>query len=260
LKVLLACCVAICLGQQGNVTILGDMTVTGAFRTTAIRSEQLTVDGSMSVTHGVSGESLLTKRASISVLETVAISSPTGTVHVSGELSLGELSANGTVRASSFIQEDVHQWALTFHDDFEQDAAGWNMKLVNTCDGNDHHLAGHCNTVEDEIKKTFTGLKPHKYLRLQARYHFLDSWEGETAYAKLGDRTVWTDVNDARDMHPNALSLCGGDHPDTRLSVPIDVTIPHTDSSVTVAFGSTLDEHACNESFGIDDVMISIRG
>jgi len=40
---------------------------------------------------------------------------------------------------------------------------------------------------------------------------------------------------------------------------PIDVTVPHDKSEVKISFGSTLDEDACNESFGIDDVMIYLK-
>jgi len=157
-----------------------------------------------------------------------------------------------------FFQQDVKQWALKYHDDFEGQIQGWSTNLTSSCDGNDHHLAGHCKEVQDEVKKVFSNLGEHKFIRLQARYHFLDSWEGETAFAKIGDRIVWSDVNDVRGMHPNTLNACGGEHPDTKISVPIDVTIPHNGDSVLVSFGSNLDEHPCNESFGIDDVMISV--
>jgi len=244
---------------QGNVTILGDMTVTGSFMTTSIRSQTLTIDGSMSVTHGVSGESITANHASISVLEAHALSSPTGVIHVQGAMSLGDVQTNGTVSASAFIQEDVRQWALVAHEDFEKDVQGWSTNKTNSCDGNDHHIGGHCNNVDGEVKKTFTGLGEHKHVRIQARYHFLDSWEGEMAFAKVGDRTVWTEMNDVRGMHPNALNACGGDHADMKLSVPIDVTIPHTGDSIELSFGSNLDEHPCNESFGVDDVMISVK-
>jgi hypothetical protein len=213
----------------------------------------------MSVTHAISGESIEVNKATVNTVETVAVASPSGTVHVNGELSLGAVSTNGTVSASSFIQEDVVQWALKFHEDFEGEVQGWSSKSKGSCDGNDHHLAGHCNNVEGEVKKTFSGLGEHKFVRLQARYHFLDSWEGEQAFAKIGDRTVWTEVNDVRGMHPKALNACGGDHPDLKMSVPIDVVVPHTGSDISVSFGANLDEHPCNESFGVDDVMISVR-
>jgi len=261
LGVLLAliCCSAAQSGAQGNVTIFGDLTVTGAVRTTAIRSESVTVDGSISVTHGLTAESLTTNKAILSTLETVAVASPTGVLQVAGELSLGDATVNGTASASSFIQQDVRQWALAYHDDFEGEINGWSSNKTNSCDGADHHLGGHCNEIGGELKKTFNDLPPHKYIRMQARFHFLDSWEGESAFAKIGDRVVWTDTNDVRGMHPNSLNACGGDHPDLKLSAPIDVTIPHTSSSIDITFGSTLDEHPCNESFGVDDVMISVR-
>jgi len=245
--------------DQGNVTVLGDLSVTGNFITTSIRSQSLTVDGSMSVTQALSGESIQANLASMNTLQAVAISSPTGTLHIAGELALGAITSNGSISASSFFQQDVKQWALKFHDDFEGQIQGWSTNLTSSCDGNDHHLAGHCNVVQDEVKKTFANLGEHKYIRLQARYHFLDSWEGETAFAKIGDRIVWSDVNDVRGMHPNSLNVCGGDHPDNKISVPIDVTLPHTGESITISFGSSLDEHPCNESFGVDDVMISVR-
>jgi len=256
--VLLVCYVA-AQDAQGNATIFGDLTVTGATRTTAIRSQAITVDGSISITHSISGESLSANSATFGTLSTVAISSPTGTLRVQGELSLGSTSINGTVSASSFLQQDVRQWALAYHDDFEQNTAGWSTNQTSSCDGVDHHLAGHCKEVDGEVKKTFDGLSEHKYIRIQARYHFLDSWEGEMAFAKIDDKMVWTDTNDVRGMHPNSINACGGDHPDLKLSVPIDVTIPHTGPSVTVSFGSYLDEHPCNESFGVDDVMVFVR-
>lgn len=246
---------------QGNVTILGDITVAGALRTGAIRSQSLTIDGAISVANGVSAESLTVNHASLTVLTSPKIASPTGVVTIIGNVAAsGDISSNGTISASSFIQNDVRQWAVTHHDDFEQNADGWSTKDVSSCDGVDHHLAGHCNNVKGgEVRKTFTGLPEHQFLRLQARYHFLDSWEGETAFAKIGDKVVWTDVNDIRGLHPDTKSVCGGDHPDSRMSVPIDVTIRHTGNAVDVSFGSTLDEHPCNESFGIDDVIVSVR-
>jgi hypothetical protein len=243
---------------RGNVTILGDVTITGALRTATIRSRSLIVDGSISVTHAVSAESLTVGSASVTLLETTSISSPTGVVRVSGQIASGSISSSGPLKVSSFLQNDVRQWALVHHDDFEQNTDGWSTSATNSCDGIDHHLGGHCNEVNGEVKKTFSGLGDHQYVRLQARYHFLDSWEGETAFAKIGDQIVWTDVNDVRGMY-DLKSLCAGEHPDNKLSVPIDVTIRHTGPTVDVAFGSTLDEHPCNESFGIDDVIISVR-
>merc|ERR1712076_120687 len=151
------------------------------------------------------------------------------------------MDVNGTTKVSSFIQNDVVQWALKHHDDFEGEVKGWDTTETSSCDGFDKHLGS------------------HSALRLQAQYHFLDSWENERAWAKINGKTVWTDFNDIRGLHPNALNLCGGESPEGKFAVPIDVVIPHVDGTVEVEFGADLDEHEFDESFGVDDVSISIR-
>merc|ERR1711998_778480 len=203
--------------------VLGDITVTGALRTSKIRSNSLT-----------------------------------GVIHIQGPMASSDASVNATLHASSFIQREVKQWALAVHEDFEEKVNGWSSNAVSACEGN-KHLAGHCQENGGEVSKTFSGLgKEHTHLRIQANFHFLDSWEGESAYLKIGDKVVWTDMHDTRSLL-DGVDVCGGEHPDTKMAVPIDVTIRHTDDSVDVAFGGLLDEHPCNESFGVDDVMISVR-
>ena len=239
--------------KSGNVTILGDMTVTGALRTTSIRSNQLTVDGSISVTNDIESASLNAQKAKVTVLETSVLSSPTGSVQVSGDLNFSDAPISALeLDTTVLIQNDVKQWQMVHHDTFDAHADGWNTDERSSCEGSEnYHLAGHCKHVGNEVTKTFKNLPAHRLLRLQARYHFLDSWEGESAFAKANGQIVWADSNDASDMHPHALNICGGSHPDRRFSTPIDVTFPHTGDYVEISFGATLDEHPCNESFGV---------
>jgi hypothetical protein len=262
-KLLLAAFVALWAcsvdAQEGNITIMGDIDVSGSFRTTAINSESVTIDGSMSVSYAVQGESITVSKGTIGVLHTKAMAGPQGSVHFAGEMQLGSLSVNGTTSAASFIQNDVVQWALRHHDDFEGQINGWDSTETSSCDGFDKHLGGHCQETGGSVKKVFTDLGEHKSLRLQAQYHFLDSWENERAWAKINGKTVWTDTNDIRGLHPSALNLCGGASPDGKFATTVDVVIPHSDGQVEIEFGADLDEHPCDESFGIDDVSISVR-
>lgn len=230
--------VAVSAQNDGNVTIMGDIEVTGAFRTTAINSEAVTVDGSMVVSYALTGESVTVTSGTIGTLNCKAIAGPSGSVHFAGEMVLGSsMEVNGTTRVSSFIQNDVVQWALKHHDDFEGEVKGWDTTETNSCDGFDKHLAGHCSAVGGSVKKTFTGLGAHKAIRVQASYHFLDSWENERAWAKVNGKTVWTDMNDIRGLHPSALNICGGESAEGKFAVPIDVVIPHGTDSVEVEFG-----------------------
>merc|ERR1712226_28417 len=89
---ILALAIAACASAQtaqGNVSVLGDITVTGALRTSKIRSNQLTVDGSINVVNTITAEQLTASEA--------------------------EATVNATLHASSFIQRDVKQWALAVH-------------------------------------------------------------------------------------------------------------------------------------------------
>merc|ERR1712226_1805705 len=259
-SVLLALVSLISAQNDGNITIMGDIDVSGAFRTTAINSETVTIDGSMAISMALTGESITVTKGTIGTLITKAIAGPSGSVHFSGEMVLGSsMDVNGTTRVSSFIQNDVVQWALKHHDDFEGEIKGWDTTETNSCDGFDTHLGGHCAATGGSVKKTFIGLGAHKAVRVQAQYHFLDSWENERAWAKINGKTVWTEMNDIRGLHPSALNICGGASPDGKFATTIDVVIPHTEGQVEIEFGADLDEHPCDESFGIDDVSVSVR-
>lgn len=248
---------------SGNVTIMGDITVTGALRVMDIRANLLNVDGSLNVAGKCTAENLVTAVATATVVECPGFSSPTGMVHIVGTVESSSANVSEVLAVSSFLQRDVKQWALAVHEDFEEKVTGWSSNAVNSCDKlgeGSTHLAGHCAENEGEVSKTFSGLgTEHTHLRMRANFHFLDSWEGETAFAKLGDKVVWTEVHDTRGMMDLGENLCGGEHADTKMGTLIDVTVPHTGDSIDVSFGGLLDEHPCNESFGVDDVMISIR-
>jgi hypothetical protein len=87
-------------------------------------------------------------------------------LQIFGLLVFRDASVSGTVSASSFIQQDVRQWALAYHEDFEGEVKGWNTEKTNSCDGVDHHLGGHCNEIDGEVKKNKTKSLPQKKKRL----------------------------------------------------------------------------------------------
>jgi len=173
------------------------------------------------------------------------------------------------VSAVSFIAEDVviggvKQWKLVRHDDFEgeEPAKGWSLLETSSCTGRDHFLGGHCNIASGEVSKHFDRLPPHNQVRVTARYHMIDDWKGETAFLKLDEHYVWADHS--RAMAPAAgIEMCGSKQfPERKMSIPIDVTLPHAASLLEVSFGSKgLSEHEdpCARSFGVDDVMVYVR-
>jgi hypothetical protein len=251
--------------KPGNVTINGDMTVTGSLKAKAIRSTALIVNGSMTVTHSVRAEFLKVENAKASVVESSTISSSTGTVQLTGNLgvSKGAGGSGGSLQAESLhtdnlIQLGQKQWSLLHHDSFEEDHNEWSTgsSFIQVSDVNgDKFMGGHCNFAGGAVKKTYQ-LPEHTHLRVQARAHFIDSWEGETAFLQVDNEQVWAHSVDSRGS--KGMNIAGGAHPEHKWGEMVDVVVPHTEPTVLLAFGNTLDEHACDESFGVDDVMLHI--
>merc|ERR1719316_2335401 len=132
----------------------------------------------------------------------------------------------------------VKQWQLVYSEDFSVEGAGWSRKEVSTCAGV-NMLGGFCKFSRGEVNKTFTGLPPHKQLRVVATYHFIDRWIGETGYMKLNvghldcDVPVWTEQH--KQETGKGVNLCGdASVAEGKFSAPVEVTIPHSKDSVTV--------------------------
>lgn len=159
----------------------------------------------------------------------------------------------------------VNQWQLVQSEDFSKIGAGWSRPEVTQCAGV-FMLGGFCKLSRGEVNKTFTGLPPHKQLRIVATYHFIDRWIGETGYMKLNvgmsdcPVVVWSERH-AQQEAKNGLSLCGdAGTPEGKFSAPVDVTMNHRKDSVQVSFGSTMDDaDPCDESWGISNMEIYVR-
>jgi len=179
--------------------------------------------------------------------------------------------AGGTVTVSN-----AHQWNLVYFDDFETNADGWFLSTNatasktqvndrrNACNNNtDHHLGGYCEFSKEEVTKTFINLPPHSALKITARYHFIDYWTGEYAYAKLNGKPVWMQSHAfcklAFTEDCRGVDACGDNKFPDRLSHHIEIIVPHTEDKVSLTFGSSLETPACKASWAIDDVAVYIK-
>jgi len=125
-------------------------------------------------------------------------------------------------------------------------------------------LGGYCVLSTGSINKNYTGLPPHTKLRIMATFHFIDDWTGETAYMQTNTgpngeyEYLWTEAYDST-QNVGGINVCGNPlFPEGRFSAPIDITIPHTTDTLSLAFGTTLDQDACEESWGISNIAIYI--
>jgi len=184
--------------------------------------------------------------------------SPNGDVQVSGKIiASGDVSI-GSDEGGAFVFKGIPQWTLYAVDSF--DAGGWSNGTVSTCGGSPIPiLGGYGKFAGGSSAKNFRQLPEHSEIRVKANFHFIDAWTGEWGFAKLDHQTVWTDVYDAQSTNSNALNICGGPTHEGKFAVPIDVAIPHSSSSLSLSFGSTLTKPATEASWGVSGLQIYIR-
>lgn len=147
-------------------------------------------------------------------------------------------------------------WRVGSHGSDEEPATAEGH--VSHCGDGNHFAGGHCRVAAHRLSKAVLGLPPHSQLRLQARFHFIDRWTGETAYAQVDGEYAWADAHTASARA--GVNLCGNaEHGEHRMGTVVDVVLPHTDDAAEIAFGSTLGADPCEASFGVDDVVVSVR-
>merc|ERR1712072_316552 len=225
---------------KGNVTIYGDMNVQGSLRTTSIQSSNLTVDGSLNVNADLKASKLKVDNLHADSIETMRLSSPSGAIMVDADLTISSISTD-TVAASFLEVGGAKQWALVFHEDFQEKVNGWTPVKVSSCGGSeDKFLGGHCNFAADTASKVFKNLPAHTQVRMTASFHFLDQWDGEQAYASIDGKNVWADST--KSHRGEGINVCGAAHPDRKFATTMDSS---TDS--------------CQQSWGVDDVTIYVK-
>merc|ERR1711965_125095 len=252
-------------GASRSLGMRGDFTVQGTLKTSTLTSPigDVSVSGTMNVISSI--ECASAKSAYMKVEEvtsiTKGITSKEDQLLVLGEIDADSVTAGGF--CTSFLEIDnVRQWSLVTVEDFEEDTeiAGWDHKETTECAGQ-KFLGGPCTKGGDsELSKTYTKLPPHTQLRIPAKYMFIDSWDGESAYMKVNDSPVWADTyNHAQVEAKSGINVCGNGTPEGRFMRNIDVTVPHNGPTFDLKFGATTDEHSCDESFGVDSVMVFVR-
>jgi len=293
----------------GNVQFNRAMDVRGVLSAGSIMAQNATVQGTL-IARQIKTKHIKTHTLSAGELKTTRLSSPTGTIVIEGDLLITHSrklefrkpkATNSTkhhkhknahkkaAKGVSFLAEEVivkgvKQWALVRQEHFQHQPEGWHLvssgeavTATSHCGEHSHDafLGGPCQLANGPVRKLFVHLPPHEQVRITARYHFIDNWQGETAYAQIDEQYVWTQSHRlpaTASSSARGLQLCGSaQYPETRLSSPIDVSLPHASDVLSVAFGAhsansgaatslaTEQEQACTRSFGIDDVAIYVR-
>jgi len=110
-------------------------------------------------------------------------------------------------------------------------------------------LGGYCKLSDKPITTeiSLSDFPQIESVRVEATFHFIDAWAGQTAYLKVGDAYVWTDSFDFTQTK-NALNICGGDIGEGKFSSQVDAIIGADmvkGKKLELEFGSTLQTDAC---------------
>jgi hypothetical protein len=163
--------------------------------------------------------------------------------------------------ADGLVLGGMPQWRLggleVFNSSRSPSSDGWSIGTVLECPKTGLTLL--CNTGvnapgTDAFFKTYDSMPAHTSVRLSGTAHFIDDWQGEVAYLKANDVVVWTASHDQRNT-VSQMDLCGSaGFSESRFSVPFDVTLAHTASTLKVAFGTTVVGNAA--LFGISALNV----
>jgi len=223
---------------------------------------KLVDDGNSRLTFSQKESVLLTFDAGNTTI-TQAAKNLTGTIRADGSLSV-----NGTLYADDMdvdSSNDLSQWALIYHDMFHENTAGWSTNFTSTCGSPFKILGGHCKLSKAEVQKSYDKLPSHKAVRVVARYYFIDDWDDYTGYMKMDGKYLWTQEYahckmPFRLLCTKSKSICGKEDDPDKIGHLIDVAHPHTEDSVEVTFGSTMEYvDPCDCSYGVQGVSIYVR-
>jgi hypothetical protein len=165
------------------------------------------------------------------------------------------------LEVDKFISFDgVKQWKLVHFEDFAQ-PSGWTDNSNSQCSGV-VMLGGYCLFSSQEVMKTFNGLPSHSAVKIVGNFHFIDAWIGETGYLKVKvqgqQQYVWTEGYKAGQAG-DGKNLCGAHHAEGKFFAGIEIVVPHSDDSLEITFGATLEEDPCDESWGVSALQIFTR-
>ena len=173
----------------------------------------------------------------------------------------GPLLASTTSKYQLYQYE---QWKLVVLEDFQSQISDWSEDDISNCGGSsDLFLGGYCKFASESASKNFS-LPSHSSIKISASFHFIDKWEGESAYLKLDNNYIWSEsytaCNNLRTSTCQSIgvNVCGGDFPD-RVGYHLSYSGPHNSSSAYLEFSSTLTRDSCEVSWGLDDLEIYIR-
>ncbi len=161
-----------------------------------------------------------------------------------------------TSHTHAVAEVTAKSWTLVHQDAFSNGTSGWTNNTTTNCGQSSAMLGGYNAFAGGTVTKTLTNLPTHSEIKVEFDYNFIDSWDGESGTFDLDGTRRWSYARGgAGSGDPN---ICGGAWGDG-LKFPVEITVAHTASTAQLRPGSTLDQGATDESWGIDNLRVYVR-
>jgi hypothetical protein len=145
--------------------------------------------------------------------------------------------------------------------------SGWDYGVITKCGSFYNIFGGFCQLASREIRKEISDLPSHVQIKIEANFHFIGNWQGETGYLKIngkgkGNFYLWSyrcKVQNAKRKKKKIISkTCGYDV--CLMNYPVSVTFLHSDSKLSLSFGASLSNNLpCDRSYGISNFRVYIQ-
>lgn len=224
-----------------STTINGDAIIKGALTCEGAETIDILAKGTVTIQDTLTTNKIEATDFTAKTVYASHIKSPTGTLTIKGNLHI-----RSYTEEESFLEES---WSIHSHDTFYSSNSGW-MGTRHSC-LSQYYIGGGCE--HSTVTKTFI-LPPHAILRVVANFSMLKEWSGEVGFMKLNGKTVWRQSGFTRE---NSIAVCG-EGPDTRLSIPIEITVLHSEKQVVIEFGIEA-KRECSAKFALGDIMVYTR-
>jgi len=175
-----------------------------------------------------------------------------GKVTMNADLYVKNLNVNDDI-----VVGGISQWRLVRSDIFTDKtiSTAWKFETYLDCPAFSIITT---TTKKTPITYTYLNLPPHTQVQLQATVHFVDDWQGETAYLKIDDEYVWTKSH-GQEVIGHPINVCGSPlFGETSFSLPIDVAVWNKNKMLKLEFGTTL-EAGVTAYLGLSSINLYIR-